>query len=329
MTEDIKRASKRVPGYNEDFYTDNRISRGRTSSTRVFGSRQAGAFDKGERPKQSDNNSERVARRGKAKVGEARREAGQRKKFVERRRGLILAVILILFFALTIGTIYKLVFVVKSINITGSLRYTNEEIIESSGISAGVNLYSFRASSVVNSLTLKCPYIRDVVLERRVPSTVNITAEEDIPAYYAVIYGEYKILSEGLRVLETVDTEAIPEGIPKLKLPTVSYAVAGRKLEFESEKRENEIYEILKTVRASELASRLTVIDLRDRYDISMICDGKNKLILGENTDVDYKLRVAAKVLLDEMFTTDNKFRVDLTVRGKTGVIMDNLLDVN
>ena len=327
MTDEKRKTVRRVPGYNEDFYVDNRISRDRPSSTREY-ERGRPSFDRKRDRGQSSDNSEKVARRGKAKVGEARREAEQRKRFIERRRGLVLAVICILLFAAVVGIIYRLVFVVKSINIIGSEHYTKEEIISSAGIAEGINLYSFRASSVVSSITLRCPYISDVTLERRIPSTVNITAEEDTPAYYATIYGEYKLLSAGLRVLETVDAEEIPEGLLKLKLPTVSYAVAGRRLEFDSEKRDGDINELLKAVRESELADRITVIDLRDRYYVSMICDSKYKLIIGENTDVDSKLRVAAKVLLDEMFSTDNKFRIDLTVRGKTGVVMDNLLDV-
>ncbi len=330
MTDELRKNGRKVPGYNEDFYPDNRITHARRSSygssTRVYG--RGAAFAEKGNGKGKENNSEKVARRGKAKVGEARREAGQRKRFIERRRGLLLAVACILIFAAVLGLIYKLVFVVKSINISGSDTYSNEEIIDGAGITEGMNLYSFRASTVARRITLNCPYIREVVLDREIPNTVNIKATEDKAAYYTVVYGEYKLLSEGLRVLETVSADKLPEGLPKLKLPTVSYAVAGRKIEFALEKRETEIFDILKAVGDSELAERLTVIDLRDRYDITFVCDAKYKLIIGENDDVDYKLRVASKVLLDEMFSTDNKFRIDLTVRGKTGVVMDNNMDL-
>lgn len=333
MTDEIKNGHRRVPGYDEDFYPDNRIRRDRArafgSRTRVYGRDMNGiAFDT---PSSSgnENNSEKVADKGKRKVGEAIKEAGQRKRFIERRRGLILAGVFILLFAAILGLIYKLVFVVKAINITGSEKYTNEEILQGAGISEGINLYSFRGSVTADRITLHCPYISAVNIDREIPSTVNITATEDKAAYYTIIYGEYKLLSEGLRVLETVEADALPEGITKLKLPSVSYAVAGRVIEFTSERRTSDITELLKIVRESPFKDRLTVIDVRDRYDISMICDGKNKLVLGENEDADYKLRVAEKVLEDPMFASENKFRIDLTIRGKTGVVMDNLLDVN
>jgi len=326
MTDEIYESILRKARYDADFYTDNRISRRSASGAR--NGRRYGAFDD-RHSRRNEDNSDRVAKRGKRKVGETRREAGQRKRFIERRRGLLLAIACVIFFIAVVALIYKLVFVVRNINVTGSERYSGEEIVVGSGISEGMNLYSFKGSSVANRITLACPYISSVSLDREIPNTVNIEAKEDEARYYTEIYGEIKLISTSLRVLETVDETSIPEGVIKLKLPKVSYSVAGRELLFESEKHKFEITQILKYINESALNEKLTVIDLRDRYNLTMVSEGKHKLILGVAEDVDYKLRVASAVLKDEMFATDNKFRIDLTVRGKTGVVMDNLLDAN
>lgn len=320
-----------------DFYTNAGGPGAQGFATRQYGinpDRNPYSFKRGEKGRENPNgapegNRERVERKGKAKVGEARREAGERRKFIERRRGLILALTCILVFLAVVFVIYKFGFVVRSISAEGSLVYSEEEIITASGLTEGVNLYSFRTSTLVNNITLRCPYIQDVKVERFIPSSVSLTATEDTPKYCADIYGEYKLLSEGLRVLETVDEADIPEGIIKLKLPAVSYAVAGREIRLSDEKREQSIREIIKAVSSSVLAERIGVIDLRDQFDLTVVCDGKHKLLLGENDDIDYKLRVAEKVLEDDMFDTDNKFRLDLTIRGKTGVVMDNQMGLD
>jgi len=277
----------------------------------------------------SEEKPSRMSARGKEKLREARREAGARRKFVERKRGLLMFIFIAVLFALMLLAIYKLIFVVKTIDIVGSEKYTVEELLKASGIDTGVNLYSFRGSTVEKNITLNCPYIKSVDVDRTMPGDVKITVVEDKAMYYTSVYGEYKILSEGLRVLETVPSyEDVPDGLVKLKLPRVSYTMTGRVIEFENSRRERGIRDVLENVASSPLTDRVTQIDMRDQFDITIVCDGKIKLIVGDDENILYKLKTASKVLEDEMFTTDNKIRVDLTTEGKTGVVIDNLMDL-
>lgn len=271
----------------------------------------------------------RISARGKEKLSEARREAGERRKFVERKRGLWLFLIVLILFILMMLGVYKLVFVVKNIEITGNGIYSVEELLEASGIGEGINLYSFRASSVEKNITLNCPYVKNVEVDRTMPGDVKLTIVEDKAVFYADVFGEYKILSDNLRVLETVKNNSdIPDDLIKLKLPQIKYSVSGRVLSFSSEKRDRGIRDVLENVLTSPLADRITLVDLRDQFDITMVCDGKFQLVLGGDDNILYKLKTASKVLEDEMFKTDNKVRIDLTTDGKTGVIIDNLMDL-
>lgn len=277
----------------------------------------------------SEDKPSRMSARGKEKLSEARREAGERRKFVERKRGFLLFLFITVIFILMLVAIYKIAFVVKKIEVVGSEKYTAEELIEASGIGTGINLYSFRGSTVERNMTLTCPYIKSVEVDRTMPGDVKITVVEDKAMYYTTVYGEYKILSEGLRVLETVkEKREIPEGLVKLKLPRISYSVTGRVVEFENSRRDRGIRDVLENAMTSPLADRLTVIDLTDQFDITMVCNGRIKLIVGNDENLLYKLKTASRVLEDEMFSTDNKIRVDLTTEGKTGVVIDNKMEL-
>ena len=277
----------------------------------------------------SEEKPSRISARGKEKLSEARREAGERRKFIERKRGLFLLLIILVLFVLMLLAIYKLVFVVKKIEIVGNDMYTIEELLGASGIGEGINLYSFRASSVEKSITLNCPYVKSVEVDRTMPGDVKITVVEDKAQFYVDVFGEYKILSDNLRVLETVvDKTKIPQGLIKLKLPQIKYSVTGRVLVFANERLDRGIRDVLEGVSASPLADRTTLVDLRDQFDITVVCDGQFKLILGDDGNLLYKLKTASKVLEDDMFKTDNKVRIDLTTEGKTGVIIDNLMDL-
>jgi hypothetical protein len=158
---------------------------------------------------------------------------------------------------------------------------------------------------------------------------MTITVKEAKPVYYAVIFGEYKLLSENLRVLDVAPSkDDLPEGLIKLKLPAVSYSVSGRVVKFADPKRERSVRSVLGTAAQSGIRDKLTMIDLRDQFNMSMACDAKQKLMVGSETDLEYKLKIAEKILENEMFASEGKYKIDFTVDGKTGVVPDELIEV-
>ena len=209
--------------FEEDFYgTGIFFSKG-------TGPRGNGEGDRTQREAEKRNSARRMESGRREKYGEARREAGERRRAVNRRRWLILAVMSAAVLAALMFLGYKFIFVVRSITVKGEGIYSAETILSASGIGEGVNLYSFRASTVEKNITLRCPYVGSVEVDRSIPNKMTITVKEDEPVYYAVIFGEYKLLSDKLRVLGVVASkEDLPEGLIKLKLPSVSYSVAGR-----------------------------------------------------------------------------------------------------
>ncbi len=308
--------------FEKDFY-----------GTNVFFSEMNKDPSHGEKRTQGDAEKRSQARRMESgrreKYDEARREAGERRRAILRRRWLLLAAASVAVLAVLMFLGYKFIFVVRNITVKDEGIYSAETILEASGIGEGVNLYSFRASTVEKNITLRCPYIGSVEVNRQIPNKMTITVKEENPKYYAVIFGEYKLLSEKLRVLgEVPSKEELPEGVIKLKLPAVSYSVAGRVIEFADPKRERSVRSVLTIASESGISDKLTMIDLRDQFDMSMVCNAKQKLMVGSEADLEYKLKIAEKILENEMFTSDTKYKIDFTVDGKTGVVPDELIEI-
>ena len=309
--------------FEKDFY-DTGIYFSEMNAPRGSGGDRRGSEDAEKRSRARRMDSGR-----REKLDEARREAGERRRAILRRRWLLLAaasaavLVALMFFG------YKFIFVVRNVTVKGDGMYSAEAILEASGIGEGINLYSFRASTVEKNVTLRCPYISSVTVDRQIPNKMTITVKEDKPVYYAVIFGEYKLLSEKLRVLGEVGSkEELPEGLVKLKLPAVSYSVAGRVIKFADAKRERSVRDVLAAASESGISEKLTMIDLRDQFDVSIVCDGKQKLMVGGEKDLEYKLKIAEKILENEMFASDTKYKIDFTVDGKTGVVPDENIEV-
>ncbi len=226
--------------------------------------------------------------------------------------------------------IYKNVFVLSEIRFdTGGL-YDESKLLEASGIGIGDNLYSFSSQVVANTLTLHFPQIKSFDVKRKAPSSIYFTAQTESNAFYTEIYGETYYVSRSLRLLGKVSpSEAKASGAINLKLPKISTAIAGSEIAFDESRIANISKLLLEAVLQSEMSERIKSIDLRDVYDITLICDDLYLLEFGNVSDASLKLKIAAAVLRDEMFNGSNKASLDLSSTDETGVIIDNQLDLS
>lgn len=73
-------------------------------------------------------------------------------------------------------------FRVNSVEVTGNLRYTAEEIIEASGIKTGDNLIILSGSRVSAAIRARLPYVEGVAIRKTLPDGVSIKVTERVAA---------------------------------------------------------------------------------------------------------------------------------------------------
>lgn len=247
-----------------------------------------------------------------------------------RRRRLVLRRVLSLFIicgaVVAAGfTSYKLFFVTSDVTVTGSESYTTEQIISAAGLDEKTNLFSFSSRVASNSIKFNCPRVASAVIDRTIPNKVEITVEEEKPVFYAEIYGDLYGISDSLRIMEKLSSEDTV-GLIKLKLQTVSYAVAGGRLVLLSDRAQSFLEKVVSVLNASPLKEKLTQIDLRNDFDIVMVAEDRYKLIFGTQDDFEIKVRLVAAMLEDEVFKSGSKAIINLEDTTKTSVIIDNQL---
>lgn len=260
-----------------------------------------------------------------------RLEAYERMKSRKRRRGFfraVCAVLLLCVLTVAVGYVgYRFLFVISEIEVVGDSPYGDEEICEGAGVGIGDRLFSFSSVKAEARLMNSLPYIGSLDVERHIPDRITFTVTSEEPVYYTEIYGKIYLLSDSLRLLGEAGDTAL-ESLVWLRLSAVGFAEMGSLPSLVSEKGERQLGEITELVKNSALFGRITVIDLRDDYRLSMVCDGKYLLEFGEYTDTETKLRIADAVLKDDMFKSDNKARIDLSELSQTIVVVDNQLDL-
>ncbi|MBR6916752.1 MAG: FtsQ-type POTRA domain-containing protein [Clostridia bacterium] len=218
---------------------------------------------------------------------------------------------------------YKLFFVAKNITVEGSTLYTDDEIIRAAGLDTRKNLFSFSSREASNSIRFYCPRVVNADFDKTIPNNVKIEITEEAPVYCAEIYGDLYAISDSLTVMDKVERA---EGLIKLKLQTVSYAVSGSKLILDSERAETFLESIDSLLDSSPLKSKLTQIDLRNDFDIRMVAENKYLMMFGTQDDMEIKLRLADAMLKDEVFDSGSRAIINLEDTTKTSVIIDNQL---
>lgn len=278
---------------------------------------------------------ESIEERGRADERIAKQRALAKKRLYEYKNKIITSVVIIAAAAAFIFTAYRIVFVVRDVSVSpadtdavGSSvcdLYSDSEIIEASGITYGETLYSFSSDEAGNSITFYCPGIRAATVKRQIPDKVKITVEADTPVYCAKVWGDYLTLSAGLRVIENLGGEK-PAGLVELTLPPVKKSVAGRVLEFESQKDERFIRDALTELGASDFTAEnlLDSIDLSDRYSITGQAGGKYELKFGTDEDFSLKLRMGYKTVVKLPDENTSPAKVDLSEIGKAAVIFSH-----
>jgi Cell division septal protein len=226
---------------------------------------------------------------------------------------------------LLFSVIYTVFFRITEIEVEGITRYTKERIISASGTGIDGNLYSFNSDTARENIMASCPFVKDVTVTRTPPNKVTFEIVEDLPVFYVNVFNEHYLLSASMRVLgKTSVGSADMSQLIQLKLPLINFAVAGIEIKFAESKNEKYIQETVTDVVGSPLAERLDSVDLRDRYNLTMVSDKKYKLLFGTVNEVALRLKLAEKVFQDKMFNSENKALIDLTQLNETSVIIDN-----
>ena len=78
--------------------------------------------------------------------------------------------------ALTMGA--TVFFQVETVAVTGNSRYSQEEIIQATGIQTGDNLFRMNKYQIAHQVLQGLPYVEELTIRRALPSTIVITVKE-------------------------------------------------------------------------------------------------------------------------------------------------------
>ena len=188
-------------------------------------------------------------------------------------------------------------FYVSSIEVIGASYYSEEKIVEASGIKIGDEMLMLDREAVSYKIFDEFPYV-NIVKIRRGFNTVKITIEEKANLMYTEFVGKYYVLNREFRVLNAVEDEAELQGFLRVELPEISSIGVGFKIRFENEALDTQyITELLESLENGNVLSRVTLVDASRKYDVSYVMDGCCRVELGKVGDMSLKLTLVDEIL--------------------------------
>ena len=234
------------------------------------------------------NHTERPA--DKYTKNEVRRRQNKKRKIKNKARSVLISLIAVIAF-LAIGVTLSLTifFNITDINVTGSNIYSTEEIVQRSTVEIGENLFLIDTKQCITALTESLPYVYEVKITRKLPSTLNIEVTDATP-FLAIKNKDktYILTDDRLKVLEASAPKK-PKGVILMTKTTISTANPGYLLGFENEETEECIRSLVAVIKSVEM-TEATSISSVDKNNNFIVYDNRITFKLGSCNNLESKV---------------------------------------
>lgn len=231
----------------------------------------------------------------------------QKKKVIKLKRkqkkqitGLTLVIIvaaLIVIMLLTPG------FDIKEINVYGNSVVKESDIIKSSGLVKGVNIFSVSLKNARDNIE-KMGYIESAKVKRELPGSINIEIVEAAGVAYIVTKNGHVMITADGRSIDLVniqenkkDGEEI-KNLPVIRgIKSIKYKI-GEKIKSDDTQKLDVLFECLKEFSKYGYVFQMEYIDVSDIDDIRFSYNsGKLKVSLGNSEKISYKVECFGPIL--------------------------------
>lgn len=222
----------------------------------------------------------------------------RRRRIIKRILGLVA-----LFAVIGVGFYFamKMLFVVRTIEVTGSELFVPKEITDFIAIPEEENIFKVNSEEISAKLTEEFTYLESAQVVKRLPDRLEIKLTDSTESYYTVDENEYRVYSQSFKYLRN-GTEPPDSAV---------WLDADITAEADMEKVKQliaifEKYDMDVITKVSVQGENVVSAVYADRFDIDF----------GTMLDIEYKVKMCKKVL-DEKISLEEKGTIDATKGGE------------
>lgn len=194
-----------------------------------------------------------------------------------------------------------------------SRHYSQEEIVEASGVNMGDNLLMLNKNQAIARILTRLPYVSSVSMHKELPGTLSLTITESEPVA-AIQTGKQswwlvdvngKLLQQaagsqscmvvvGLTLVEPRSGEVIrvPDG-------TIGVTSGGNNVPPSQQLQRDSLLQLLHPLQDYDLQDRVRSVDLTSESELVLDYDGRLTVKIPLEADFDYSIKYFARILTD------------------------------
>ena len=237
------------------------------------------------------------------KAAEAQSPKRVSRKDLRRKRTIKRVISLVALFAVIGVAFYfamKMLFVVKSIEVSGSGLFTKKEIVDFIDIPEGENIFKIDSDKLAERITTEFTYLESAQVIKRMPDRIEIKLTDSVESYYTV-EDECKIYSQGFKFLRNgiePPADAVWLDLDMENPQTMEIAI-----------------QLIGYFEKHEM-SQITKITITEEGTIGAVYADRFDISFGTMLDVEYKIKMCKKVL-EEKISRDESGVLDATQAGE------------
>ncbi len=212
-----------------------------------------------------------------------------------------------------------LFFRMDHIAVVGNERYTEEQVLDASGLELGSNLYFINKYDVKEAIFAQLPYVEEIRINRKLPDTLLIEVRECAAAAGVQDGRSVWLISGRGKLLEKTDTT--PVGCPLITGATLTEPTAGSYADFgeDTAYRAETVLTLLREAEERNMLGKIGWIRLSDETALTMDYLGRFTVRMPWTADIGYKLESLATVV--NYLENNETGRINLMTDGKASFI--------
>jgi len=186
---------------------------------------------------------------------------------------------------------------IAEVEVTGTLMYTQEEIVSISGILPGDNMVLLDRNIITQRIMEELPYISDVRISRTWPDMVRIEVTESMAIASIPYQRSVLIIDSAGRVLE--ERDKAPTGLIAIRGIEPEGPVPGILLRAESNAQAwvNTLITVLTAIETAGIQDDVPELDITNPINITMRYLGRITVRLGSVDDIQNKLNLLPEAI--------------------------------
>ncbi len=188
-------------------------------------------------------------------------------------------------------------FQVSAIDVSGDTRYKSEELIKSTGVKEGDNMFFLDTKQIAEDLKKEYPYLDTVKLHRKMPSTLQIEVTDRTETLSLEQKNKYFILDLTGKVLE--EKKSAAKGTATVTGISTKGLEVGTTIDADKQDKIASVIKLLELADSYGMKAHIKTIDVEKAYDVRITYDKQYTILLGalEESNLEHKIQFLKAIL--------------------------------